>query len=126
MSINFLELASILLSPVLQVVNSKLCSLIPKLAVWTGKRHCKIWGPHSVFLEMQVCWDLTQHHIPEDLNLHVRCMMIMYPLCTHKQKVEIIRVTFTRDQPIYLYFSINSNYTSLEKLNKKLQKLKQG
>jgi len=47
MSINFLELASIPLSTVLHVVNSKLCSLIPKLAVWTGKRHCKIWGPHS-------------------------------------------------------------------------------
>jgi len=44
----------------------------------------------AVFLEMQVCWDLTKHHIPEDLNLHARRTMIMYPLCTHKQKIEII------------------------------------
>lgn len=75
-----------------------------------------------VFLEMQVCWDLTQHHIPEDLNLHVRHIMIMYILCTHKQKVEIIRVTFNRDQPIYLYFSFNSNYTLLKKIKQEVTK----
>ena len=48
------------------------------------------------------------------------------PIVYTQTKVEIFRVILTRDQPIYLYFSVNSNYTLLEKLNRKSQKLKQG